>query len=85
MSFIMASIVLEEMELFTLELGKVDIYDFVYSRASTDINQSAPNMFEMFLTIRSWMGLIMDLIRPELLELSAFELDKLPYLSLFIL
>ena len=31
------------------------------------------------------MSLIMDLIRPELYELSALEVDNFPYLTLFIL
>ena len=31
-------------ELFALELGKIAAFDFVYSLASTNINQSAPNL-----------------------------------------
>ena len=34
----------EQLELFALELGKVAAFDFVYSLASTNINQSAPNL-----------------------------------------
>ena len=33
-------------------------------------------------TIRSGMSSIMDLVRPELFELCALELEKLPYLNL---
>ena len=33
-------------------------------------------------TIRSWMSLIMDVIRPELSKLSTLELENLPYLTL---
>ena len=57
----------------------------VYTLASTNINQSAPNLVHMYMTIRSRMGLIMEVIRPELSELSALELENLPYLTLFTL
>ena len=43
----------------------------VYILASTNINQSAPNLVQMCMTIRSRMSLIMELIGPELIELSA--------------
>ena len=39
----------------------------------------------MYVIIRSWMSSIMELIGPELSELSAFELENLPYLILFTL
>ena len=48
----------EQMELFALELGKIAAFDFVYSLASTDINQSAPNLVTMYMSIRSQMSLI---------------------------
>ena len=48
---------------------------------STNINQSAPNLVKMYMTIRSRMSVIMDLIGPELFELSALELENLPYLT----
>ena len=38
---------LEELELFALELGKIAAFDFVYSLASTNTNQSAPNLVTM--------------------------------------
>ena len=41
------------------------------------------NLVKMYVTIRSRMSLIMDLIGPELFELSALELENLPYLTLF--
>ena len=66
MSLIMGQIELAHRELFALELGKIAESDFVYTLASTNINQSAPNLVKMYVTIRSWMRLIMDLIRPEL-------------------
>ena len=37
------------------------------------------------MTIRSRMSLIMELIGPELSELSALELENLPYLTLLIM
>ena len=40
-----------EPELFALELGKIAAFDFVYSLASTNINQSAPNLVTMNMSI----------------------------------
>ena len=85
MSLIMGQIEPEHPELFALEYGKIAVYDFVYTLSSTNIYQSAPNFVKMYVTIRSGMKLIMDLIRPELPELSALELENLPYLTLFTL
>ena len=68
MSLIMGQIQSEHPELFALEFGKIAEFDFVYTLASTNINQSAPNLVRMYLTIRSWMSSIMDLIKPELSE-----------------
>ena len=67
-SSIMEQIKLEHRELFALEFGKIAETDFVYTLASTNINQSAPNLVKMYVTIRSRMSSIMDLIRPELSE-----------------
>ena len=39
----------------------------------------------MYMTIRLWMGLIMDLIGLELYELSALERENLPYLTVYSL
>ena len=85
MSSIMGQIEAEHPELFALEFGKIAESDFVYTLASTIFDQSAPNLVKMYMTIRSQMILIMDVIRPELFELSALELKKLPYLTLFTL
>ena len=82
MSLIMGQIETEHPELFALEFGKIVESDFVYALTSTNSNQSAPNLVKMYVTIRSRMGLIMDLIRPELPELSALELENLPCLTL---
>ena len=85
MSLIMGQIKLEHPELFALEFGKIAVSDFVYTLASTNIDQSAPNFVKMYVTIRSQMSSIMDLIRPELSELSPLEFENLPYLTLFTL
>ena len=85
MSSIMGQIEAERPKLFALEFGKIAESDFVYTLASTNIDQSAPNLVKMYMTIRSRMSLIMDLIGPELSELSALEFENLPYLTLFTL
>ena len=85
MSSIMGQIESEHPGLFALEFGKIAESDFVYTLASTNIDQSAPNLDKIYMTIRSQMSLIMDLIRPELSELSALEFENLPYLTLFTL
>ena len=68
MSLIMGQIESEHPELFALEFGKIAESDFVYTLVSTYINQLAPNLVKMYVTIRSWMSSIMDLIKPELSE-----------------
>ena len=85
MSLNMGQIQLEHPELFALEFGKIAESDFVYTLASTNIDQSSPNLVKMYVTIRSRMSSIMDLIRPELFELSALEFENLPYLTFFTL
>ena len=85
MSFIMGSIEEEHLELFALEFGKVAENYFVYTLSSTSINHSAPSLVKVYMTTRSQMSSIMDLIRPALSELSALELENLPYLTLFTL
>ena len=66
MSSIMGQIEPEHLELFALEFRKIAEYDFVYSISSTNIDQSVPNMVEMYVIIRSRMTLIMDQIGQEL-------------------
>ena len=85
MSLIMGQIESEHPELFALEFGKIAESDIVYTLASTNINQSTPNLVKMYVTIRSQMSLIMDIIGAELFELSALEFENLPYLTLFTL
>ena len=85
MSSIMGQIEREHPELFALEFGKIAESDFVYTLASTNVDQSTPNLVKIYVTIRSRMSVIMDLIGPELFQLSALELENLPYLTLFTL
>ena len=84
MSPITSQIEQEHPELFALEFAIAEI-DFVYALLSTNIDQSALNLIKMYVIIRSWLSLIMDLIGPELSELSALELENLSYLTLFTL
>ena len=85
MSSILRQIKSEHLELFALEFGKSAESDFVYTPASTNIDQSTPNLVEMYVTIKLQMSLIMDLIGAELFELSALEFENFPYLTLFTL
>ena len=73
----------EHPELFVLEFGKIAESDFVYTLASTNINQSAPNLVKMYVIIRSRMRSIMDLNGPKLSELFPLEFAKLLNLTLF--
>ena len=84
-SSILGQIELKHPKLFALEFGKIAESDFVYTPASTNIDQSASNLVKMYMTIRSRMSSIMDLIGPELSELSNLELENFPYLTSFTL
>ena len=85
MSSILGQIESEHPELYALEFGKIAESDFVYTQASTNIDQSAPNLVKMYMTIISRMSSIMDLIGPELFELSALELENFSYLTVYTL
>ena len=76
MTSILGQIKWEHTELFALEFGKIAESDFIYTPASTNIDQSAPNLVKMYMTIRFWMSSIMGVIKPELSELSNLELKK---------
>ena len=76
-SLIMGQIESEHPELFALEFEKNAEYDFVYTLSSTNIDQSAPNLVKMYVTVRSWMSSIMDLIGAELSELFALEFARI--------
>ena len=81
----MGSIGLEQLELFALELGNIAAFDFVYSLASTNINQSATNLvtMNMSMSIRSQMSLIIGQVIPNQSVLHALEIEKLNFSSLF--
>ena len=66
MRSIMEQIKPEHPDLFALEIGKIAETDFVYTLAFPNVNQSAPDLVKMYVTIRSYMSSIMDLIRAEL-------------------
>ena len=66
MSSIIGQIESEHPEFFALECRKIAESEFVYNPESTNIDQSAPNLVTMYMTIRSCMSLIMYVIRPEL-------------------
>ena len=85
MSSILGLIRPERSELFALELRRIAIFHFVYTLASTNINQLALNLVQIYITIRSWMSSILGLIRPQPLESFALELKKLLYFTLFTL
>ena len=70
----------------SVSVRRSSVHNFlVYTLASTNINQSTPNFVKMYMTIRSQMSSNVELIGPELSELSALELENLPYLTLFTL
>ena len=84
MCTIMGPIGPKQLELFALELGKIAAFDFVYFLASININQSAPNLVLMYMSIRSQMSLIMGQVIPDQLVLSALEIEKFNFSSLFV-
>ena len=77
MSSIMGLIKVEHPELFALEFQKIVESNLVYTLASTNVNQSAPNFVKMYMTIRSQIRTIIDLIGPEMYELFALECAKI--------
>ena len=85
MSLIMEQIKPEHLELLALEFEKIAETDFVYTVVSPNINQSAPNLVKMYVTITSQMSSIMGLIRAELQSYSPLNWQKLLNLTLFTL
>ena len=83
MSSIIDSIGQKHLELFALEFGKIAAFDLVYSLTSTNMNQSAPNLVIMNISIRSQMSLIMGHAIPDQSVLSALEIEKMNFSSLF--
>ena len=76
-SLIMDLIGLELSELSAHELEKFAIFDFVYTLASANTDQSVPNLATIYLPIRSRISLIMGQIKPEHPELFALEFGKI--------
>ena len=58
-------------------IRKFAIFDFVYFLASTNIDQSVPNLATVYMPIRSLMSLIMEQIKPEHPELFVLEFGKI--------
>ena len=73
----------EQLELFALELGKIAAFNIVFSLASTNINQSAPNLVTMYMSVRFQMSLIMGQVIPDQSVLPALEIEKMNFSSLF--
>ena len=61
MSSIMELIRPELCKLFALEFAK--IAEFVYTLASTNVDQLVPDMVTIYMTMRSWMSSILGQIR----------------------
>ena len=69
------------------------MFDFVYTLSSANIDQSAPNLGKIYMTIRSQMNSIMGVIAkmilimgqviPDQSLLSALEIEKLNFSTLF--
>ena len=72
-------------ELSALHILKFAIFDYVYSLASANIDQSVPNLATIHMPMRAPMSSIMGQIEPEHPELFALELEKLLNLTLFTL
>ena len=73
----------EQLELFAIELRKIAAFDFVYSLTATNINQTAPNLVTMNMSIRSQMSLIMGQVIQDQLVFSVLEIEKLNFSCLF--
>ena len=65
MNSILCQIGPEKPELHALELGTILAFDFVYTLASTNIQQSAQNLVKMYMAIRSRISSIMCQIGPD--------------------
>ena len=63
MSSIMDLVRQELSELFAVEFANIAESDFVYTLASTIVDQPVPNMVTIYMTMKSWMSSIMSQIR----------------------
>ena len=77
MSSIMGQIESEHPELFALKFGKIAESDFVSTLASTNIDQSVPNLATIYMPIKSQMSSIMGQIESEHPELFALKFGKI--------
>ena len=78
------------MELIRPELSKLSALELEnlpylpeHPELFTNINQSVPNLVTMNMSIRSQMSLIMIQVIPDQSVLSALEIEKLIFSSLF--
>ena len=85
MSSIMDQIEPELSELSALEFRKFAIFDFVYTLASANIDESVPNLATIYMPIKSRMSSILGQIELEHPELFALEFGKIDELTLFTL
>ena len=85
MSSSMGQIEQEHLELFALEFEKIAEPDFVSLYHLQILTSQHQSWSKCIVIIRTQMSSIMDLIRPELSELSVLELENLPHLNLFTL
>ena len=69
----------ELFELPALELENLPYFDFVYTLASANIDQSVPNLATIYIPIKSQMSLIVRQIKSEHLELFALEFGNLEF------
>ena len=72
MNLIMGLTRLERLDLFALELEKL-LHLTLFTLASTLINQWAPNLVKLYMTIKSHLSLIMAVIGLECLQLFPLE------------
>ena len=77
MSSIMGQIEPEHLELFALEFGKIAESDFVYTLASTNIDQSVPNLATTYMPIKFEISSIIGQIESEHPELFALKFGKI--------
>ena len=77
MSSIIEPIGPELSELSAVELEKFAIFDYVYSLASANIDQSVPNLATIHMPMRAQMSWIMGQIELEHPELFALEFGKI--------
>ena len=66
-------------------IRKFAMFDFVYTLASANIDQSIPNLATTYLPIRSGTSSIMEQIIPKHPDLFALDLEKLLKPTLFTL